>query len=76
MQFGHVFWLGSIDGCTVGEMNKDERGLEPTGTEVIFGSEDWDFFFKFPFSIAYADVFPIVASLPSENNNISNGFYS
>ena len=57
-------------------MNKDERGLEPTGTEVIFGSEDWDFFFKFPFSIAYADVFPIVASLPSENNNISNGFYS
>ena len=24
---------------------KEERGLEPTGTEVIFGSEDWDFFF-------------------------------
>ena len=27
------------------EMNKEERGLEPTGTEVIFGSEDWDSFF-------------------------------
>ena len=51
------------------EMNKEERGLEPTGTEVIFGSEDWDFFFKFPFSIAYADIFPIVASLPPKNNN-------
>jgi len=36
--------MGSIDGCTVVEMNKEERGLEPTGTEVIFGSEDWDSF--------------------------------
>lgn len=34
-----------LDGCTIVEMNKEERGLEPTGTEVIFGSEDWDFFF-------------------------------
>ena len=27
------------DGCTVVEMNKEERGLEPTGTEVIFGKQ-------------------------------------
>ena len=33
-------------------MKKEERRLEPTGTEVIFGSEEWDFFKKFLFSIA------------------------